>query len=79
MRVHVVSDPEAVRPGHRVLDVLCRHIPPTLPLLTDDTVARRHEVGSAALLAYVREHEPLPRDPTAVGAGVVRTAGRPTG
>lgn len=40
------------------VDVLFTHIPPALPLLSYDTVARRFEVGSAALLDYVREHQP---------------------
>ena len=40
------------------VDVLFTHIPPALPLLAYDTVARRFEVGSAALLAYVREVQP---------------------
>lgn len=40
------------------VDVLFTHIPPALPLLTYDTLARRFEVGSAALLDYVTEHQP---------------------
>ncbi len=35
------------------VDVLCSHIPPALPELTYDTVARRFERGSAALLEYI--------------------------
>jgi len=40
------------------VDVLCTHIPPALPELTYDVVARRFERGSAALLAYLHEHRP---------------------
>ncbi|WP_007027284.1 metallophosphoesterase family protein [Saccharomonospora iraqiensis] len=39
-------------------DVLCSHIPPAVPELTYDVVARRPELGSDALLGAVREHEP---------------------
>lgn len=41
------------------VDVLCSHIPPDLPELTYDTVAARPERGSARLLEYVREVQPL--------------------
>lgn len=40
------------------VDVLFTHIPPALPELTYDVVARRFEVGSRALLEYVRENQP---------------------
>lgn len=40
------------------VDVLFSHIPPAVPELTYDTAARRFEIGSAALLDYVREHQP---------------------
>jgi Icc-related predicted phosphoesterase len=40
------------------VDVLCAHIPPALPELTYDVVARRHEVGSRAILDHVRETQP---------------------
>ena len=40
------------------VDVLFTHIPPAVPELAYDTVARRFEIGSAALLDYVREHQP---------------------
>lgn len=40
------------------VDVLFTHIPPRLPELTYDVAARRFEVGSEALLDYVREHQP---------------------
>ena len=41
------------------VDVLFSHIPPALPGLTYDVVARRFEFGSDALLEYVRRHQPL--------------------
>ncbi len=44
------------------VDVLCAHIPPDVPDLLYDTVARRMERGSEALLAAIRE------DPAAVRA-----------
>ena len=40
------------------VDVLCSHMPPALDDLCFDTVAGRPEPGSAALLDYVREHQP---------------------
>jgi Icc-related predicted phosphoesterase len=40
------------------VDVLCSHIPPAVPELCYDTVARRFEKGSEALLAAIREHQP---------------------
>ncbi|GAA1703757.1 metallophosphoesterase [Fodinicola feengrottensis] len=40
------------------VDVLCSHIPPAAPELCYDTVARRFEKGSEALLAAIREHQP---------------------
>jgi len=40
------------------VDVLCSHIPPALPELTYDVVARRFERGSSALLDYIFEVEP---------------------
>ncbi len=40
------------------VDVLCSHIPPAVPQLLYDTVARRMERGSAALLAAVRRSQP---------------------
>jgi Icc-related predicted phosphoesterase len=40
------------------VDVLCSHIPPAVPELTYDVVARRFERGSAALLDAIREHQP---------------------
>jgi Icc-related predicted phosphoesterase len=40
------------------VDVLCTHIPPAIPELLYDTVARRLERGSEALLAQVRRTQP---------------------
>ena len=40
------------------VDVLFSHIPPAVPELTYDVAARRFEVGSAALLDYVRREQP---------------------
>jgi Icc-related predicted phosphoesterase len=40
------------------VDVLFTHIPPAIPELTYDVVARRFEVGSSALLDYIREYQP---------------------
>lgn len=42
--------------GH--VDVLCTHIPPALPELTYDTVARRFERGSSALLEAIVKTQP---------------------
>jgi Icc-related predicted phosphoesterase len=39
-------------------DVLCAHIPPAVPELLYDTVARRMERGSEALLAEIRRSQP---------------------
>ncbi|WP_282691835.1 metallophosphoesterase [Streptomyces sp. CC208A] len=40
------------------VDVLCSHIPPEVPDLTYDTVARRFERGSRALLAAIHRTRP---------------------
>ena len=40
------------------VDILCSHVPPSLSELSYDTVARRDEVGSPALLAYIKEYQP---------------------
>jgi Icc-related predicted phosphoesterase len=40
------------------VDVLCSHIPPAVPELLYDTVARRFEMGSSALLAAIRATQP---------------------
>jgi Icc-related predicted phosphoesterase len=40
------------------VDVLCAHIPPDVPELLFDTVARRMERGSEALLAAIRRTQP---------------------
>jgi Icc-related predicted phosphoesterase len=40
------------------VDVLCTHIPPDVPDLLYDTVARRFERGSRALLDYIERTQP---------------------
>jgi Icc-related predicted phosphoesterase len=40
------------------VDVLCAHIPPAVPELCYDVVARRFEIGSRALLDHVRRTRP---------------------
>lgn len=40
------------------VDILFTHIPPQMPELTYDTVARRFEFGSARLLEYVMDTQP---------------------
>lgn len=40
------------------VDVLCSHIPPEVPELTYDVVARRLEAGSESLLASIRRYAP---------------------
>jgi len=40
------------------VDVLCTHIPPAVPELLYDTVARRMETGSVALLDVIRRTQP---------------------
>jgi Icc-related predicted phosphoesterase len=40
------------------VDVLCSHIPPSIPDITFDVVARRFERGSEALLNYIKEFQP---------------------
>lgn len=40
------------------IDVLCSHIPPAVPELAYDVVARRAEPSSTALVAAIREHRP---------------------
>lgn len=40
------------------VDVLCSHIPPAVPELLYDTVARRFEHGSVALAEYIRDVQP---------------------
>ncbi|MFF3287472.1 metallophosphoesterase [Streptomyces sp. NPDC003023] len=75
------------------VDVLCSHIPPDVPELTYDTVARRFERGSRALLDAVRRtrpryalfghvHQPLARRmrvgaTECVNVGHFASAGRP--
>jgi len=40
------------------VDVLCCHVPPAVPELRYDTVARRFEVGSEAMLEAIRDTQP---------------------
>lgn len=40
------------------VDIVCSHMPPDVPEMTYDVLARRHERGSSALLAYIEEHQP---------------------
>jgi Icc-related predicted phosphoesterase len=40
------------------VDVICTHIPPAVPELLYDTVARRMETGSTALLEMIRRVQP---------------------
>ena len=40
------------------VDVVCTHIPPDVPELTYDVVARRFEFGSAALLDLITKQQP---------------------
>ena len=40
------------------VDVLCSHIPPAVPDLCFDTVAGKHERGSADLLRYIEDVQP---------------------
>jgi len=40
------------------VDVLCSHIPPALPELTYDVIARRAENGSTSLRAAIDKHRP---------------------
>ncbi|WP_084671499.1 metallophosphoesterase family protein [Sporichthya polymorpha] len=47
----------AAERGRRI-DVLCTHIPPAVPELTYDVVARRFERGSEQTLAAIREYQP---------------------
>lgn len=56
-----VSDEEFAAKLARVegADILCTHIPPALPELTYDVVARRFERGSVALLDVIRRSRPL--------------------
>jgi Icc-related predicted phosphoesterase len=40
------------------VDVVCSHVPPDIPELTYDVLARRHERGSPKLLEYVHAVQP---------------------
>lgn len=61
MRTPYEVDPEEYAAKVEALgevDVLCSHIPPEVPELCYDTVARRFERGSEALLAAIRRTRP---------------------
>ncbi|QGV81043.1 metallophosphoesterase family protein [Streptomyces ficellus] len=57
---HEISDEEYAAKVEALgeVDVLCSHIPPDVPELTYDTVARRFERGSRALLDAIRRTRP---------------------
>jgi Icc-related predicted phosphoesterase len=57
---HEISDEEYAAKVEALgeVDVLCSHIPPEVPELVYDTVARRFERGSRALLAAIRRTRP---------------------
>jgi Icc-related predicted phosphoesterase len=40
------------------VDVICTHMPPRVPWFCYDTVARKFEPGSTALIGYMLEHRP---------------------
>jgi Icc-related predicted phosphoesterase len=40
------------------VDVICSHVPPDLPELTYDVLAKRHERGSSGLVEYIRDVQP---------------------
>ncbi|NQW31719.1 MAG: hypothetical protein HQ468_03245 [Actinomycetales bacterium] len=44
--------------GMGPVDILFTHIPPLNPLLNYDTVARRFEIGSAAITSYIEKFSP---------------------
>lgn len=57
---HEISDEEYAAKVEAIgsVDVLCAHIPPALPEITYDVVARRFERGSEATLAAIRRTQP---------------------
>jgi Icc-related predicted phosphoesterase len=82
--LYVISDEEYAAKIDALgeVDVLCSHIPPEVPELVYDTVARRFERGSRALLAAIRRtrpryalfghvHQPLARRMTVGGTECV--------
>lgn len=40
------------------VDIICSHVPPDIPELTFDVIAKRHERGSAGLAEYIRDVQP---------------------
>ena len=53
-----VEDFDAKVQSLGAVDVLCTHIPPSIPDLTFDVVARRFEVGSRSILDLIQECSP---------------------
>ncbi|SDC48854.1 Predicted phosphoesterase [Actinokineospora iranica] len=56
--LRTAADFDAATAALGPVDVLCSHIPPDVPELTYDVLARRLEIGSAGLLRAIREHAP---------------------
>jgi len=52
------EDLRAKLEGLGEVDVLCTHIPPSVPELCYDTLARHAEVGSEDILRYIRDVQP---------------------
>lgn len=53
-----VADFDALVASLGPVDVLCTHIPPAIPDLTFDVVARRFEVGSSSILELIEATSP---------------------
>ena len=55
-----ISDEEHRRRFREIgpVDVVCTHMPPRIPWLCYDTVARKFEPGNEPLIAYIQEHQP---------------------
>ncbi|MFD8500748.1 metallophosphoesterase [Amycolatopsis sp. NPDC059657] len=56
LRTHEDFDADVAELGE--IDLLCTHIPPAVPELTYDVVAKRHELGSAALRELITIQQP---------------------
>jgi Icc-related predicted phosphoesterase len=52
------TDFAAAMDSINAVDVLCSHVPPAVPELTYDVVARRPELGSRSLRAAIDRHQP---------------------
>jgi Icc-related predicted phosphoesterase len=59
-RPYLRTDDDFTSALHRLgpIDVVCSHVPPDLPELTYDVLARRFEHGSAGLLEFIRAGGP---------------------